>query len=622
MRRFSIVLAWLGALALLAGCNNTTELKDQTASSENQIVGILAQVNEERPTLVTYRSVMQNLNGYFDSVGDTYRKEIVLTPQQTALIDQILAPLSRLERARRLEDVKSKSFNALSDASHLDACLLFRDAANSLVNDLGDSPPASEAAAVERYNLELAEHIFGWTMRQVATHNQEIFGDLRWPAHDLLRRGSGTPEERLRVFLGLLEQTDLAGCVVSVKKPFQEDNLTVTRSVPVLAGVLIGKSVYLFDPQQGKPFAGPDGKGIATLAQLQQQGGPAQGLLNQANLTAAQIKDATISLFISLPALAPRMRVLQREFDQQNNRVHLFDDAIERLARFQAAGIAAKPWMSDTHPGEPALLLHHFIEQTKGDPLAAHLAALQQKLVPAWGLEIEKQMGVPGTPQSLLYEFDRRFTALRFEPSGGRDLLVRGKAPQAIVKISDYENRLDRALDNFHQEPPDSFVLFRNEIAPAGAKIKGEIVQLVTEMQQQRASAGSPQFRQLELRYAQARSRFEAFWKEQFMRNIVNNLGTQWAIPELREHISYFIALAKMELAIKAERRLRKNPQAPWPTDLPKPADQFASAIEWFNRYQALVIPMNSAVWLDAVKERKSECERRRAELMHMAQNR
>jgi hypothetical protein len=610
----------IGLLGLAIGCGGGTELKDQASSSENQITVIMAPLHEERPTIATYRSVMHNLNGYFDSLGESYRSQIVVSPEQRSAAEQCLRGSRPFDLARRIDETKSKSFNVLSDASHLDACLLFRDAAQSLVADLGEAPPASDAAATEGYQLDLAKHVFEWSTRQVILKPHAGGFDDHWAPHDILRRGYGDPTERLLVFLSILGQTDLPGCAILVKKQFKEDNLTITRSVPVLAGVLIGKSLYVFDSHQGKAVPAPDGKGIATLTQLQ-QADQLKTILGSNGPTPTQLKDAEIVLYCSFPSLAPRMRALEHEFDLQSNQVHLFKDLPAQLARFKAASFSAKPWASEARPGEPALLINNYVTNPLGDLRLAWVRSLRERLIPAWALEADKQIGDPGTPQSLLYEFDRRFLSLLFEPGGGRDLLVRGKAAQAVAKIAKYENALDRALDMFHGQSAYTVGNFRNYYLENTAKLHLDVAKSQSDWRNaQAASAPSAQIRQLESRYLQARMVYESVWKQELFVNMANNLGSEWAMPELREHITYFIGLAKMELALQAERRWKKNPNAPWPVGLPKPAEQFATASQWFGRYEALVLTMNSSNWLDAVKARHAECDQKQAELSQLAE--
>lgn len=602
------------------GCGNNAEFKDQASSSENQLAVIMAPLNEERPTIASYRSVMQNLNGYFDSLGESYVKEIALSPEQSNAAKQCLTGMAAFLQAKRIDEIKSKSFNALADASHLDSCLLFRDAARSLVAGLGEMPPASNVKATEDYQLDLAKHIFAWTTRQVILKAHAGEFDDHWAPHDVLRRGYGDPAERLLVFLSVLGQTDLPGCAILVKKSFNEDNLTVTRSVPVLAGVLIGKSLYVFDLQQNRPVPAADGKGVATLAQLQAQGDNLKRILGTDAPTATQFKNAEVVLYCSYPSLAPRMHVLDREFDAQGNRVRLFDDLPARLARFKAAEISAKPWASESRPGEPALLINNYVTNPLGDLRLAWVRSRRDKLVPAWALEKEKQVGIPGTQQSLFYEFDRRFMSLLFEPGGGRDLLVRGKNAQAVAKIAKYENALDRALDVFHKQPVTQVQEFRTEYLSSTAKLHAAVAQAMNDWRSaQAANAPSAQIRQLEARYIQAQTVYESVWKQELFVNMTNNLGSDWAMPELGEHITYLIALAKMELALQAEQRWKKNPSAPWPADLPKPAEQFASAAQWFGRYEAQALTMNSPSWLDAVKIRRAECDRKQHELTQVA---
>lgn len=138
------------------------------------------------------------------------------------------------------------------------------------------------------------------------------------------------------------------------------------------------------------------------------------------------------------------------------------------------------------------------------------------------------------------------------------------------------------------------------------------------QVQQQLATVtkGTPEEKQIDMVRREVYFQLESTWKESTVKGIMSNLGAEWAVPELREHITYFMGLAKMELAIRAEMRWRRNPKTPWPAGIPTPAEQYASAAEWFRRYEALIIPMDTSIWADAVKERMQECTRKSEELL------
>lgn len=606
-----VILTQLVLLALLAGCQRTEEQVKVAQQDDNTIVTIMGQLAQEKPSIGTYRSIMEQLNSYYDHHGDPSKKMLPMTAPQEAVLRQLLSELkSDFEKARRVDEVKNRLFSTAVDANYLDSCLLFRDAYQSLANDIGEMPPKSNPEAVSAYRMELVKHIFGWTMRQVALRkNPANMKD--WPAHEILRLGAGEADDRLRVFLGLIGQSDIDACALIIKTQVRQDNIVENRQLPILACVLLDKKVYLFDPLSGKPVPGPTPGSVATLEQLKQN--PAILGKRADAPTATQIAESELVLLSSINGLAPRMEQLEKEFEQNKMTVKLKDDAADRIERFKVAGFTVKPWAATNRAGFPGLVFQKYIEAAKGDPRANDVVLPRAKLVPAWALEVDKQVAMTGSPLSLVYEFDRLFLNVRLEPGGGRDLLVRGKPHQAVANLSRFENRLDRALDNFHKEMVFSVPKFREEFAKWMTTKSAELRQLL--QQQASVAKGSAEERQIDLKRREIYFQLEAAWKETNIKGMMSNLGSEWAIPELREHITYFMGLAKLELAIRSEMRQRRNPTARWPDGIPTPAEQYASAADWFKRYEALIIPMESSIWNDAVKERLQECNSKIAEL-------
>jgi len=596
-------------LALLAGCttNEVQEIKEQ--KEENQMASILGQLLQDKTTLATYRSVVEQLNSYYDHQG--IQKTMTMPPADEAMLRQLLSEIKAdFDKARRIDDVKNRFFNTLSDASYIDSCLLFRDSYRALLNDMGEMPSKSNQQAVDDFKMALVKHVHDWTMRQVALRTNPS-GIKDWPAHELLRLGAGNAEDRLRVFISLLNQSDIDSCAVIIKTQVRQDNVVENRQVPILAGVLLGKSVYLFDPFTGLPVPGPTAGSIATYEQLKKQ--PSLLAPRPDAPTATQIAESELVLLTPINALAPRMAALEKDFDDLKINVKLKDDAVGRIERFKAAGHVVKAWAAPNRQGFPGLVFQKYVESSKSDPRLTEDILPHTKLVPQWALDADKQIGLPGTAQSLLYDFDRLFIRLRLEPAGGRDMLVRGKPHQAVATMSQLENRLDRVLDNFHKGTYEQVSYYRQAFLQP---VIERYVLLRQTMQQLNAlPKDSKEARDAQLKCSELAIQLQAAWKDQNAKTMVSNLGAEWAIPELREHITYFMGLAKMDLAIRDEMKYLRNPNMVWPVGTPTPSEQFAAASEWFRRYEAMVIPMKTNVWLDAVKLRHEECKEHQAKL-------
>ena len=596
-------------LALMTGCtpNEVQEIKEQ--KDENQMASILDQLLQDKTNLATYRSVVEQLNSYYDHQGAV--KAMTMPPADEVMLRQLLSEIKvDFDKARRIDEVKNRFFNTLSDASYIDSCLLFRDAYRALLNDMGESPSKGNQQAVDDFKMALVKHIYAWTMRQVALRsNPSSIKD--WPAHELLRLGAGNAEDRLCVFINLMNQSDIDTCAVVIKTQVRQDNVVENRQEAILAGVLLGKSIYLFDPYTGQPVPGPTAGSVATYEQLKQQ--PKLLAPRPDAPTTTQIAESELMLLTPINGLAPRMAALEKDFDDLKINVKLKDDAVGRIDRFKAAGHVVKAWAASNRPGFPGLVFQKYVESSRSDPRLIEDILPHNKLIPQWALDADKQIGLPGTPQSLLFEFDRLFVRLRLEPAGGRDMLVRGKAHQAVANLSHLENRLDRVLDMFHKGSYQQISYFRETFLKPVLQRYALFRQ--TSQQLNVLPKDSKEARDAQLMCNELAIQLQAAWKDPNAKAIITNLAADWAIPELREHLTYFMGLAKMDLAIRDEMKLLRNPRMVWPVGTPTPSEQFAAASEWFRRYEAMVIPMKSNVWLDAVKLRHEECKEHQAKL-------
>ena len=239
------------------------------------------------------------------------------------------------------------------DAYHLENCGLFRDAGRML--EIANLPP-----------LEQARICFDWVMRRVQLHEQ---GDEGLPPAFVLRRGFGSGLDRAVVFLTLLRQFQIEGCVLATReRPGQ-------ASGPLLAAVLGVQDqkpeLILFDPRLGQPVAGPGQRGIATLSEARAH----PELLKLSDIAADAVPNLELYQVGPLEALSARMRYLQGMLENRD-RVILFQDALATgrdLAK--AAGRDVLVWES-SHPkrAAPARALRAFLGPENGgnDKLARH----------------------------------------------------------------------------------------------------------------------------------------------------------------------------------------------------------------------------------------------------------
>src|SRR5437660_3059531 len=264
------------------------------------------------------RVAVQQLNLYID--GGPEEKPRSLSPEELELLknkDQFGLDDGELAEVNRI------TFTPL-DGHHLELCLLLHEAVRSL--RLEKLAPLDQAAAG-----------FAWVTRQVQL--RERSGDAL-PPDFVLRRGFGTALERAHVFLAVLQQLGIDGCMLAI--PGKPGEPTLRYWLP---GALIDKQIYLFDTRLGLPLPGPKGQGIATLAQLRAQ----PDILRQLtvddrapyDVSQDQARQAEIHVACVLSALAPRMRYLQERLSG-TDKVLLSVDPVALVQHF-AVGVQSDP---------------------------------------------------------------------------------------------------------------------------------------------------------------------------------------------------------------------------------------------------------------------------------------
>src|SRR6266851_6706204 len=191
----AVALIGIGIIYSLRSPPPSVEKKDdsrQTDTLESVKSGLAKSTDSG-----TCKNAVQQLNSYLSQHPE--RKASALTAEQRkCLTEKCLGDPSEMA------ELEGASFTLL-DAQHLDECFLFRDAAQSLeVNGL---PAAEQAAAA-----------FRWVICQVrlraSLHLDGNADPDPIPPQFVLRRGWGTPEERALVFLALLRQLGIEGCLI------------------------------------------------------------------------------------------------------------------------------------------------------------------------------------------------------------------------------------------------------------------------------------------------------------------------------------------------------------------------------------------------------------------------
>ncbi|MEM6689404.1 MAG: hypothetical protein AAF664_08265 [Planctomycetota bacterium] len=168
-----------------------------------------------------------------------------------------------------------------SDVSHLRDAFVFNRIANWVDTPEHDDPLFAEWVesfeAEERRQVRTMLRLFDWCVRNIApeplsprdpvprppqlTDGLQYRGaGYRQTAYQCVWRGSGDGLQLAHVFMHLCRQANLPAAMLATLR----DN---GRYMPWSVGVLVGESIYLFDPVIGHPIVGPGGIGVATLSE-------------------------------------------------------------------------------------------------------------------------------------------------------------------------------------------------------------------------------------------------------------------------------------------------------------------------------------------------------------------
>ena len=238
-----------------------------------------------------------------------------------------------------IAEIETKSYRPL-DAYHVDTSMLFRDASRMLAGGLDP--------------LEQAKVTLDWVDRRILLHQHAQEGV---PAAYVLRAGFGGPGDRAAVFLAVLHQLRIPGCVLALPGATE----------PSLVAVLVRKEAYLFDPRTGRPLPTVDRKEPATWRQLRAQ--PELGKF--VDLTPEQVATLEARLMTPVESLTPRMEYLERllqgdEATVGGERIGLWVDVVETERGFGEAGLPPFGlWNPDPELG-PLFALRRFLPADEG----------------------------------------------------------------------------------------------------------------------------------------------------------------------------------------------------------------------------------------------------------------
>jgi hypothetical protein len=448
-----------------------------------------------------------------------------LVPESPAAILGDNLPLQPDEQ----KELAAPAFTAL-DAHHVDATILFRDAAKALGVDA--------ATPAERAKLA-----FAWTMRQVRV--REAPEPLLPPAF-VLRRGWGTSAERATVFLALLSQLKLNGVLVA---------RTGDKGQPDVwaVGVLVDNALQLFDSRLGLPLPGEKPGTIATLAELRADPATVLGRLKVGekpayDVTPEQAKQSELKIACPLSALASRFVSLEKLLPADGPSLAIDLPALQDRLRKVSAGATVTVW------GDACRAQRQFLPLPEGGSDAAwrRQREANQTIFPPGGPPrvVQAMIETLGPANELGLQmqlaFRKPFITLTLDAGSPRELVLRGRYEEAASRLVEMRKSLLQQQKRLMAMPDaETHVAgwFSNQVKPA-------YVDLV------RSERGSPADRE-----AATQRLFQA------MKHGSGPLGvlTEGAVANsLLPRVDYLLAQAKHEQAERAAHRKTANSADAW----------------------------------------------------------
>jgi hypothetical protein len=488
----------------------------------------------------TCQRVLNQLNA--DLSGQTSAPTPQPMPEDAA---KALAGLLRLNE-EEVREVKLTSYTGL-DAAYLADAFYLRDAARSL--DVRGLPPEKQAAVG-----------FAWVCRQVYPKVWQVptpdglqYGPPL-PPTAILRRGYGTGLERAYVFLALLQQLGLDGCLVG--PPGQEQ--AVTQKIvdgklwkgPFWAvGVLTGQDIALFDPWRGEPLPGPGGKGVGTLAQLKKTPDQVKAWrddkANPWDVPPADVAGAVAYAAVPVSALSPRIKLLETQLPGLG--VKLAADPRGLADRFAHAQAPAAVWAPpDGELFSYTRVLSSFLPKSAGGLLPTDLRLPEQMvsaLIPSFRDARPPGLKSDEAADTLVNRLRGEFGAVFIGP-GLQEKVHRGQF-----------NEVSRAL--IEADKPFAAAEARARAAAGQEKAVQTWVARANEVYQRLSAARLPENR---AHLPEAEAAVAQFWRQDAAASPVAD-GPGAAAG--RAEVGYLLALCKHEQAERAQLRFERASAAP-----------------------------------------------------------
>lgn len=328
------------------------------------------------------------------------------------------------------------------DAWYIEECLFFREIATA-----GDFSVKSRDSGTA---IKAASDLWDWVMREVALHDSLFESAIKAPLHWILRRGTGTAEERALIFLALLRQVGIpgiSGCLIrfsSNEYPFQ-----------IIVGVRTPDgNLHLFDPVLGLSLQKLQGLSVEKVIKGNWKIDDWTGKAASETETIRCWNNAGFNISVPLPVLAPRNQDLvflcpedanaipiiniKKEIEDWNMTLKLAGISQPKIS-LDMASISRWPvFLPGIEGGEgnPSLMQLFSFSYVPWDLLPKEILEAHPLLA---RLQVQNALGIP-VPQpvgeKLMFGvFAPIFQNWHETPGKGRDLLVRFQFSKLVPEL-------------------------------------------------------------------------------------------------------------------------------------------------------------------------------------------
>ncbi|WP_439626566.1 hypothetical protein [Gemmata sp.] len=538
------------ALALLPGCGRPpatrkSEGGDGAAAVVRPWEAAGKRLRKE-PDAAGTKTALALLNTDLQAAQDAPRPAAA-TPESLAAV-AALVPLNDADQA-----VLRESAYTVGDAAYLAECLFLRDAARSL------EVPPKVGATPDQAAATAADRAFAWVCRSIYLNSwtapvpgqpgvRQAMPPV--PPTYALRRGYGSGLERMYVFLAVLQQMGLDGCLVGPPEAkdqpamfaaFAADKKTLLTGTPRgpfwAVGVRVGGDVRLYDPWRGAAFP-------ATLAALKANPDAHKAWFeareNAGGVTAEEAKGATAFLAVPVPALAPRIATLEQQLKGELP-VRLAVDPVSLRNAFQDPKPAY--WNPPGDPFAYGRVLRTFLPVDEGgtdrNPPGGRLTdQYTRSQLPSEVLTIPAELrGNDEAAERVRALMAQAYAVAFFNPSNPnpRERIERGQFQDAAVDLVTRQDQFGYGLER----------LRNNQRAEPEIRAWAEAAR---ELYDQQGLAATPEARQA------AAAAVEDHWKRngQLVQLMIDRVTAELGHAEA----TFLLALCKHEQAERVQARL------------------------------------------------------------------